>query len=413
MNYCKYCYRILEDNCEVCSTCGKAQVGIKRQKKFLGIIPVYKDKDLQKAKEIFYHAESAYILAKKATSILEFTSFWDILIKDIAELRTYQDLILPDKFDEFSTILDASNEFQWRLRDAAERVAKNAISDIKSEYRNNIDYRVQIFANDINYAINLADPTTSNFILALIHEVANVAKIEVPNNKQNFFMHPRERFSQYDGIEAELLTIDLMDGHDFERWCASLLEKAGFSNVEVTQGSGDHGVDVLAEKDGIRYAVQCKCYSKDLGNSPIQEVSAGKMMPQYHCQVGAVMTNRYFTKGAQELAAATGTLLWDRDWIIKQLTQQGMFKSVLSTQVSPPKGFEHDDLFAEAVDIIMETGQASVSMIQRRLKLEYSRAAKILDEVEEAGFVGPFQGSKPRAILITITDWNNLRTQYK
>lgn len=116
---------------------------------------------------------------------------------------------------------------------------------------------------------------------------------------------------------ASILIIDSMEGHDFEYWCASLLEKIGFTDVEVTRGSGDHGVDVLAEKDGIRYAIQCKCYSKDLGNSPVQEVSAGKMIPQYRCQIGAVMTNRYFTKGAQELAAATGTLLWDRDWIIK------------------------------------------------------------------------------------------------
>ena len=54
-----------------------------------------------------------------------------------------------------------------------------------------------------------------------------------------------------------------------------------------------------------------------------------------------------------------------------------------------------------AVDVILETGQASVSMLQRRLKLGYARAARIVDEMEEKGIVGPFQGSKPRAILIT------------
>ncbi len=113
-------------------------------------------------------------------------------------------------------------------------------------------------------------------------------------------------------VEAGLLSqIDWMDGHAFEYWCAELLEKVGFINVQVTPGSGDQGVDVLAEKDDIRYAIQCKCYSSDLGNTPIQEVNAGKIF--YRCQVGAVMTNRHFTKGAKELAASTGTLLWDRD----------------------------------------------------------------------------------------------------
>ena len=58
-----------------------------------------------------------------------------------------------------------------------------------------------------------------------------------------------------------------------------------------------------------------------------------------------------------------------------------------------------------AVDVILETGQASVSMLQRRLKLGYARAARIVDEMEEKGIVGPFQGSKPRSILITKEQW--------
>ena len=62
-----------------------------------------------------------------------------------------------------------------------------------------------------------------------------------------------------------------------------------------------------------------------------------------------------------------------------------------------------------AVDVILETGQASVSMLQRRLKLGYARAARIVDEMEEKGIVGPFQGSKPRTILITKEQWQAMR----
>ncbi len=69
-----------------------------------------------------------------------------------------------------------------------------------------------------------------------------------------------------------------------------------------------------------------------------------------------------------------------------------------------------DEMLPAAVDVILETGQASVSMLQRRLKLGYARAARIVDEMEEKGIVGPFVGSKPRAILVTKEQWNAMRS---
>ncbi len=68
-----------------------------------------------------------------------------------------------------------------------------------------------------------------------------------------------------------------------------------------------------------------------------------------------------------------------------------------------------DEMLPAAVDVILETGQASVSMLQRRLKLGYARAARIVDEMEEKGIVGAFQGSKPRDILITKEQWAAMR----
>ena len=69
-----------------------------------------------------------------------------------------------------------------------------------------------------------------------------------------------------------------------------------------------------------------------------------------------------------------------------------------------------DEMLPAAVDVILETGQASVSMLQRRLKLGYARAARIVDEMEEKGIVGPFQGSKPRTILVTKEQWEMMRS---
>lgn len=70
----------------------------------------------------------------------------------------------------------------------------------------------------------------------------------------------------------------------------------------------------------------------------------------------------------------------------------------------------YDPMLPQAVDVIFETQQASVSMLQRRLRLGYSRAARIVDQMEEIGVVGPFEGSKPRQIMITKQQWQEMQT---
>ena len=80
-------------------------------------------------------------------------------------------------------------------------------------------------------------------------------------------------------------------------------------------------------------------------------------------------------------------------------------KNPPSSGLEQTSASDSDELLPAAVDVILETGQASVSMLQRRLKLGYARAARIVDEMEELGYVGPFEGSKPRQLLITKEQW--------
>lgn len=108
-------------------------------------------------------------------------------------------------------------------------------------------------------------------------------------------------------------SIDEMEGRDFEHFCAELLGKRGFTEVEVTKGSGDYGIDILAEKDGVTYAVQCKCYGSPVGVKAIQEAYAGR--DYYDRMVGAVLTNQYFTAPAVEAAKKLKILLWDRGYL--------------------------------------------------------------------------------------------------
>lgn len=204
-------------------------------------------------------------------------------------------------------------------------------------------------------------------------------------------------------LEEELYKIDHMEGESFEAWCAELLKKSGFEDVQRTGKSGDQGVDILATKDGITYAIQCKCYSRDLGNKPIQEVSTGKQM--YHCHIGAVMTNRGFTKGALDAATVTGTLLWGRDklkeWLENALDAGNAHVERISSGVPKMQESSHyDELLPSAVDVILETKQASISMLQRRLKLDYTRAAHIIDQLAKLGIIGEYTGSTPRRINV-------------
>ncbi len=88
---------------------------------------------------------------------------------------------------------------------------------------------------------------------------------------------------------------------------------------------------------------------------------------------------------------------------IKSQTGPDYMESAVATQEKGPsqtRDLEKDDLYREAVEIVIHTKQASVSMVQRKLRVGYARAARMIDVMEEDGIVGPYNGSKPREILI-------------
>lgn len=119
-----------------------------------------------------------------------------------------------------------------------------------------------------------------------------------------------ERILNEEVNNFEINEIDsTMDGYDFEKYSAVLLEKNGFKNVQVTQCSGDFGVDIIAFKDDIKYAIQCKKYSSPVGVKAVQEVIASKAMND--CHVAVVLTNNSFTNSAKQLAKKNNVLLWD------------------------------------------------------------------------------------------------------
>lgn len=101
------------------------------------------------------------------------------------------------------------------------------------------------------------------------------------------------------------------NGLEFENYCANLLTLNGYQNVTLTKASNDYGIDILAENNGVKYAIQCKFYTSPVGNSAVQEACAGKLY--YNCHVAIVLTNSVFTKNAIELANKNNVILWDTD----------------------------------------------------------------------------------------------------
>jgi S-DNA-T family DNA segregation ATPase FtsK/SpoIIIE len=112
-----------------------------------------------------------------------------------------------------------------------------------------------------------------------------------------------------------------------------------------------------------------------------------------------------------KLIRAQGSLVTDKEIervvdFIKAQTEPVYDEGILQEQQRAVSVSSHkDQLFDEAVRLIMETGQASVSILQRRLRLGYTRAARIIDAMEEEGLIGPFEGSKPRRILVDREGW--------
>jgi hypothetical protein len=160
----------------------------------------------------------------------------------------------------------------------------------------------------------------------------------------------------FDSFYKSATNIDSVSGREFEFLCASILRENGFSNVRVTQGSGDYGIDILAEKGGLLYGIQCKHYAGSVGVKAAQEAYSGKAY--YKCDVAMVLTNNYFTQQAITFASETGVVLWDRDKLT-QLVRTSNLQNQRGIRYSVPRkenrtrGASSGDMYSCLGKIIM------------------------------------------------------------
>ncbi len=119
------------------------------------------------------------------------------------------------------------------------------------------------------------------------------------------------KFLAYKFLNINISKIDMMSGEEFEVYVAKLLQKHGFKNVSLTGGSGDFGVDILAEFKKNTYAIQVKRYKSFVGLAAVQEAFSGAKYYETHAAI--VITNSYFTDAARKLAVSCDVILINRN----------------------------------------------------------------------------------------------------
>ena len=188
---------------------------------------------------------------------------------------------------------------------------KKLLNDLNSYSSIYFKGLITSFITDVSRVINNFDIVYKNY-----HQKKSVVK-GFENIEFDYFSLKYD--SNLDFEEENILNkIDEeINGYEFEKITKQILLKNGFHNVLVTPSSNDFGVDVLAIKDEIKYAIQCKKYSSSVGVKAVQEVIASKSI--HNCHVAVVLTNNFFTKSAIKLAEKNNVLLWDRNDLIAMI----------------------------------------------------------------------------------------------
>ena len=209
---------------------------------------------------------------------------------------------------------------------------------------------------------------------------------------------------------ADLMTISPVEVEDSICRLAQMARAAGMHLVIATQRPS---VDVITGvikaniPSRISFAVSSQVDSRTILDMAGAEKLLGK---------GDML---YYPVGEPKPIRVKGALVTDREvekvveFIKSQVNAEydnGIIDEINSESAPADQDQgDRDELLPQAIELVVDSGQASVSLIQRKFKVGYARAARIIDQMEERGIVGPFEGSKPRQVLITRQQWQELQ----
>ncbi|MBI2875003.1 MAG: DNA translocase FtsK 4TM domain-containing protein [Firmicutes bacterium] len=208
-------------------------------------------------------------------------------------------------------------------------------------------------------------------------------------------------------IIDELADLMMVAAHEVEDYISRLAHMARAAGIHLVIGTQRPSVDVITGviKANIPSRVSFAVSSQTDSRTILDSVGAEKLLGK-----GDML---YYPWGAPKPIRMQGAFISDRevDELVLYVKNQAEpeYREVMGGEDEPssPQGDE-DVLFWDALSLVVHTGQASVSLLQRRFRVGYTRAARLIDQMEERGFVGGYEGSKPRQVLLGKEQWKQL-----
>lgn len=243
------------------------------------------------------------------------------------------------------------------------------------------------------------EPSSDGFAVELDEEIV------VP--REDEIVIP-EKLSYVVVIIDELADLMLVAPADVEMAIARITQMARAAGIHCIVATQRPSVDVITGviKANIPARIAFQVAAKVDSRTILDAMGADKLLGK-----GDML---YLPPGSAKLTRAQGVLITDQEIqsVVDFISQQGKpsYEIEIHQQLSKPGGGQDDgndcdedeDLIQQCIEVIRSEQKASVSLMQRRLRLGYTRAARIMDELEARGIVGPSKGAEPRDILIDL-----------
>ena len=217
-------------------------------------------------------------------------------------------------------------------------------------------------------------------------------------------------------IIDELADLMMVAGKEVEDYICRIAQKARAAGMHLIMATQRPSVDVITGlikaniPSRIAFAVSSQVDSRTILDAGGAEKLLG-MGDMLFMPVGAAKPVRIqgtYVKD-EEISAVLDFIKQDNTSQYDEEMIAQMDKLAAAEKGSGSGGEEgdggHDPMLDQAVEVVIDAGQASTSLLQRRCKLGYARAARIMDEMEQLGVIGPYQGAKPREVLVTRQQW--------
>jgi S-DNA-T family DNA segregation ATPase FtsK/SpoIIIE len=204
-------------------------------------------------------------------------------------------------------------------------------------------------------------------------------------------------------IVDELADLMMTVGRDVEQSITRLAQKARAAGIHLIVATQRPSVDVITGliKANFPSRVSFQVTARPDSRTILDSIGAERLLGN-----GDLL---YMAPGTSNLQRLHGSYITDREIteIVKFLKKQGnpeYMMDLLETPAGESDGEDgeelHDDLYDKAVDLVIEHGQGSTSWVQRKLNIGYNRAARMIEEMERQGVVGPADGARPRKVLV-------------